>query len=110
LRSAGVRLRGSADEVIRVVRMTIIPAQQSVLPSAVLGWMGGGDIATRQDDRSGTRSAESFFELRASLDESAGARLWHGRSGKLRCALPRKPLLAQWWRDLRQLIQRRLQV
>jgi hypothetical protein len=71
--------------------------------------MGGGDIATRQDDRSGTRSAESFFELRAALDESAGVRLWHGRSGKLRCALPHKPLLAQWWRDLRQLVQRRLQ-
>jgi len=37
------------------------------------------------------------------------AALRHGRSGELRCQLPWRPLLSQWWRIGRQLVQRRFQ-
>jgi putative peptide zinc metalloprotease protein len=110
LRAAGVRLRGQAGERIAVRHVTIIPVQQEVLPSATLGWQGGGAIATRQDDTSGTRAAEPFFEIRASLEPGADVDLRQGRAGKLRCTLPWRPLLSQWYRSLRQLVQRRLQV
>jgi putative peptide zinc metalloprotease protein len=108
--TSGVRLRGEAETLVPVTHATIIPAQQDVLPSAALGWLGGGDIAVRNDDKSGTKSAESFFELRATMDPLTSAQLFHGRSGKLRCELPRRPLLSQWYRTLRQLLQRRFQV
>jgi putative peptide zinc metalloprotease protein len=110
LRAAGVRLRGEADKLVPVTGSTIIPAQQEKLPSAALGWLGGGEIAVKHDDKSGTQSAEAFFELRATLDPDSPAQLWQGRSGKLRCELPWRPLLSQWYRAVRQLLQRRFQV
>jgi putative peptide zinc metalloprotease protein len=110
LRTAGVRLRGQADTLVPVTGATIIPAQQQVLPSAALGWLGGGEIAVKTDDKAGTKSAESFFELRARLDPGTSVELYHGRSGKLRCELPWRPVLSQWYRNLRQLLQRKFQV
>jgi putative peptide zinc metalloprotease protein len=110
LKVAGVRLKGEAATLVPVTGAHIIPTQQEMLPSAALGLAGGGDIAIRQDDKSGTRSAEPFFELRANLDTGTPAQLRHGRSGELRCELPWRPLLSQWYRSLRQLLQRRFQV
>jgi putative peptide zinc metalloprotease protein len=106
----GVRVLGEAEKLVRVTRATIIPAQQQVLPSAALGWQAGGDVAVQSGDQAGTRAVESFFELRATLDPSSPVRLLHGRTGELRCALPPRPLLSQWFRDLRQLLQRRFQI
>ena len=37
-----------AEKILRVTGATIIPAQQEVLPSAALGWLGGGEIAVKQ--------------------------------------------------------------
>ncbi len=111
VRAAGVRLRGQAGELIPVGALTIMAAPQTQLPSAALGWQGGGDIAVRADDSSGMRAAESFFEMRASLDGGdTAAMLRHGRSGELRCRLPWRPLLAQWWRLGRQIVQKRFQL
>jgi putative peptide zinc metalloprotease protein len=110
LRAAGVRLQGDSGEIVRVTGATMIPAQQEKLPSAALGWLGGGEIAVSHDDKSGMKSAEAFFELRAALDPHVAAQLWHGRSGKLRCDLPWRPLLPQWYRRVRQLMQKRFQV
>ena len=48
--------------------------------------------------------------LRASVEPSAGVMLLHGRSGKIRVEMRPEPLLAQWWRKLRQLLQKRYQI
>jgi len=110
VRPAGVRLRGQAGERIPVSSLMVMAAPQNQLPSAALGWQGGGEIAVRGDDTSGTKTAESFFEVRADLDPTASAALLrHGRSGELRCLLPWRPLLSQWWRLGRQLVQKRFQ-
>jgi putative peptide zinc metalloprotease protein len=101
----GVRLPGQADDRVPVSALKVIESRQEILPSAAMGWQAGGDIATRGDDQSGRRSAEPFFEVRATLDAAATDRLWHGRSGKLRCRLPASPLLGQWSRRLRQAFQ-----
>jgi len=103
---AKVRLHGQAGVELPVVVHKIIPAEHQTLPSAALGWRGGGEVAVALDDPSGTRAAEPFFELRATLGDTAGATILHGRSGKVRFDLVPEPLLHQWVRKLRQLLQK----
>ena len=110
IRRAAVRLNGDADTGIPVSAWRVIPGEQKMLPSAALGWKGGGDIPVAADDNSGSRTVEPFFEVVAKLDSSAGVRLLDGRSGKIRFALPAEPLLPRWTRELWQLLQKRYQV
>jgi putative peptide zinc metalloprotease protein len=107
IRSAQVRLRGQAALVLPVVRQQIIPVEHEVLPSAALGWRGGGEVAVALSDSAGLRTKEPFFELRASIQPAAGVSVLHGRSGKIRFQLEPQPLLHQWIRKLRQLLQKR---
>ncbi len=110
LQASQVRIRGQADTVLPVKDIQVIPAQQETLPSAALGWLAGGEIATSADDSTGARAAEPFFELRALVSPQPGVRLVHGRSGKIRIELKPEPMLQQWYRRLRQLLQRKYQV
>ena len=105
-----VRIIGQAGHVIPVGSARVIPAQQELLPSAALGWFSGGEIATSSGDQTGRRAAEPFFELRAPLDAPDAVNLHHGCSGRIRFALEPEPLLRQWVRKLRQLVQKRYQV
>jgi putative peptide zinc metalloprotease protein len=109
VRASQVRLHGEAGEALGVTRQTIIPAEQQYLPSAALGWRGGGEIALDPTDNRGLKTAEPFFQVVASIEPDAPARLLHGRSGKIRFSLPPEPLLKQWTRKLQQLLQRRFQ-
>jgi putative peptide zinc metalloprotease protein len=110
IRQSQVRIRGEAGTSLLVKSVRVIPAEQQMLPSAALGWAAGGDIATAHSDPHGTRAVESFFELRATLEPHGSVRLLHGRSGKIRIELGNEPLLAQWYRKLRQVLQKRYQV
>ena len=105
---AEVRLAGAEDEALPVGHMRMIPANQEHLPSAAVGWLGGGDIPVASTDPKGLRPQESFFELRGQL-QGPPAALRHGCSGKIRFTLPPEPLLRQWERKLRQLFQRQFQ-
>lgn len=109
-RQSAVRIRGEAGATLPVQSVRVIPAEQRTLPSAALGWQAGGEIATAQSDPHGMRAVESFFELRATLPHEAGVRLLHGRSGRIRVELGNEPLFAQWYRKLRQMLQKRYQV
>jgi len=106
IRGAHVRLRGQAGVELPITGQKIIPAEHQTLPSAALGWRGGGEVAVALDDPNGTRAAEPFFELRATLGDADTATLLHGRSGKVRFDLAPEPLLPQWLRKLRQLLQK----
>ena len=108
--SSQVRILGQVASALRVKTIHVIPAQQEKLPSAALGWAGGGEIAISQRDPSGAHAAEPFFELRASIEPSGGVTLLHGRSGKIRVGMRPEPLLGQWWRKLRQLLQKKYQI
>jgi putative peptide zinc metalloprotease protein len=105
-----VRISGQAATDLPVRAVRVIPAQQQLLPSRALGWLGGGDVAVSQADPEGLRTAEPFFELRATVQAVGDVRLLHGRSGKIRLELQREPLLTQWYRKTRQLLQRRYQI
>jgi putative peptide zinc metalloprotease protein len=108
--NATVRLNGDAGTTVSVNAWRVIPGEQKMLPSAALGWKGGGDIPVEADDNSGNRTVEPFFEVVGKLDSSAGVPLFDGRSGKIRFALPAEPLLSRWVRDVWQLLQKRYQV
>ena len=76
-----------SDETIEVSSMSIIPYQKQELPSAALGWLGGGEIATSNKDSSGTKAMESFFEVRAHIVNNNKSSFLHGRSGILKIEL-----------------------
>jgi putative peptide zinc metalloprotease protein len=90
-----VRVHGQAGKNLDVTAYQIIPYQQETLPSAALGWFGGGEVAVSVKDETGLKAAEPFFQIYANIHPSAEAALFHGRSGKLRFTLNPKPLLIQ---------------
>lgn len=104
-----VKLYGQADVSIRAGDLKLIPYQQQRLQSAALGWLGGGDIAVKPDDRSGNTAAESFFALYVAVPQKLPEQLTplHGMSGQVRLELPGKPLFWQGRRALMQLMQKR---
>lgn len=110
LAGAEVRLRGEAGEVLQAKRWEVIPGAQRRLPSAALGWHGGGEMPVASDDPQGLKSTEPFFEVRAELPAVGKAALLHGRSGRIRFDQEWEPLLPRWIRSLRQLLQKRYQL
>jgi len=107
---AEVRLFGQGGVNLEVVDYEIIPFQHERLPSAALGWLAGGEVAVSMADESGLVAAEPFFQIYAHLKSRPAAALLHGRAGKLRFTLQPAPLLNQWARKLRQLLQKRYQL
>jgi putative peptide zinc metalloprotease protein len=107
IRSAEVRLYGQAERGLRPGSFIRIPMEQTSLPSAALGLGAGGEVAVSVTDTSGTRAAESFYEVRLDLPRETARSLFHGQSGKALFRLPAEPLLKQGWRALRQLVQER---
>ncbi|MEZ5303830.1 MAG: hypothetical protein R3F11_24780 [Verrucomicrobiales bacterium] len=71
VRGAEIRLPGEAGRTLPVAAFRIVPAQQEALPSAALGWMGGGPIEVAATDSSGVRAAEPFFLVIADVAVAA---------------------------------------
>lgn len=105
-----VRLKGQADIKILVDTMIIIPMEREHLPSSALGFFGGGDIAVKSTDTSGTATVEPFYEVRVGVESAEKVALMHGRSGYVSISLGNQPLLWQWIRKIRQLIQKNYKV
>ena len=102
-----VRLHGNAGTVWNLTERQVIPAEKRELPSAALGWQGGGDVAI-SGRNSGLETREGFFEVRALFPPASV--LTDGVSGAIRFDLPREPLGVQWVRKVRQLFQKRFGV
>ena len=85
----------------------ILPAGQEQLPSEALGYAVGGSVRTAAGDRKGTKAAEPFFEVHILPGPDAPARIRSGQRVVVRLSLASKPLAAQWWRSLLQLLQSR---
>ncbi len=104
-----LRVLGQADRLIEVERVVLLPYQLDRLPSAALGWLGGGDLAVSNQDAKGEKAAEEFFEVRLTLkpDSAADVVLAHGMRGLLRLTLPPRSLYDRIDESLRQLVQKR---
>jgi putative peptide zinc metalloprotease protein len=107
-----VRLMHARGVDLPVARLRLVPYQRQRLMSPVLGFGGGGEVAVRPDDASGTLATEPFFELQAELADPALAGLvaYHGLSGVLRVPVPARPLWERTVAALRQLLQQRYQL
>lgn len=110
INKAEVRLFGQGGTNLEVEAFQIIPFQHEKLPSAALGWVGGGEVAVSTTDETGLQAAEPFFQIYAVLMLDPAVTFFHGRSGKLRLTLLPKPLLFQWGHKFLQLLQRRYQI
>lgn len=110
VKSSAVKLSGQSEITIPVLDYIKIPMEHTNLPSAALGWAGGGEVAIDTTDSRGIKAAEPFYELKARISLDTKASLLHGRSGRMMFTLEKAPLLRQWWRNLRQLVQKRYQI
>jgi putative peptide zinc metalloprotease protein len=109
-----LRVQGRPDLETTGAIQEIWPAGRQTLPSPALGLMAGGSVATVQDDREGVKSAERFFEIRVAPEpivvDGRTVPLMAGQRVAARFELSPKPLIAQWYRSLLQLVQRRFHV
>ncbi len=110
IRGANVRLYGDASTKLPVSDWRVIPGEQKLLPSAALGWRGGGEVPVSADGENASHAAEPFFEVVGKVESRDGVPLLDGRSGKIRFALPGEPLMQRWFRRLWQLLQKRYQI
>ncbi|NOQ42678.1 MAG: hypothetical protein GQ563_09310 [Desulfuromusa sp.] len=104
-----VRLVGIENSEFRVKNYQVIPFEQGKLPSAVLGWKGGGAIPVTGTDAQGLQTIEPFFLISADLEKTTNQSLRHGHSGQIRFNLPAEPLMKQLYRKTRQFLQQRYQ-
>ncbi len=107
---AEVRLDYEVGSVLTVPEWRVIPGEQRVLPSPVLGWGGGGDVPVALDDEKANRTAEPYFKVIGTLHNQDGTALFDGAAGKIRFEVGTEPLLSGWIRRLRQLLQTRYQL
>jgi putative peptide zinc metalloprotease protein len=111
LRDSDARLSGSSDRRLTVSHWKVNPGGQQVLPSAALGWAGGGDVPVANDnDSQGDHTVEPFFEIRGDITNQSDVVLLDGRSGRARFWLEPEPLIPRWFRSLRQLLQKRYEI
>jgi len=107
IQSSEVRLYQNASLTYPVTDQTVVPGGQEKLPTAALGWLAGGEIQTKEGDKSGMTSAEDFYLVRSSLAvPEEEARPLGAVTGQIRFSLPPEPLRSQWGRSLRQLFQK----
>ncbi len=110
IRKAQVRLYGQEGNDIEVEKFEIVPYQHDKLPSAALGWMGGGEVAVSMSDDTGLNTSEPFFLIFADVKFNPDVVFFHGRSGKIRFSMNNEPLVVQWGRSIRQLLQKRYHI
>ena len=104
-----VRLVGQSDETLAIDQLVVLPYQRNRLPSAALGWMGGGDMPVSAQDSKGETSAEDFFEVRARVvtTPEQHVALVSGIKGVLCIDMPSRSLYSRLQETVRQLIQKR---
>ncbi|MFO8027183.1 MAG: hypothetical protein R6U56_05930 [Opitutales bacterium] len=109
MKDVSIRFPGSAGRLVEPDGVRIVPGRQEFLPSPALGWKAGGPVRVREDDPDGVRASEPFFLVMLEVEDS-GAPLHHGRVGLVRFRVENEPYAFQWYRKLRQVVQKRFQL
>jgi putative peptide zinc metalloprotease protein len=107
--TSAVRLRLSErlDRPVRAQINRAVPLATDHLPSAVLGTLGGGELAVDPGDPRGVKVLQEIFQIELKLDDPA-TRL--GGRAYVRFDHGSEPLAHQWYRRARQLFLRRFHV
>lgn len=104
-----VKLLSNIKETLPIETLSIIPYETNELPSASLGWQGGGEIMTTMEDEKGVQSAEAYFKVIATLADREGLYLYNER-GVLRLKVPDKRLFESALESLKKLLQKRYKI
>lgn len=104
------RATGSVWTALETREWHVAPGQKTRLPSASLGWSGGGPVEIDSSEASGVAAREPFFEVRTHVVEDPNVVLRHGQTARLHFRLRAEPLFTQVRRWLRQLVQQRYQL
>jgi len=104
-----MRVRGRPEVLVEGQVVKVLQAARRELPSAALGYAGGGTLAVDTQDEQGTRAEKPFFEvqIKPTVQPGGAASLHAGQRVVVRFTLPGTPLLKQWWLTIRQVIQQR---
>lgn len=105
--SVSIRLAGRLSEELPASIIREVPAATNRLPSAALGGGNGGLFATDPEDSAGVVTLEPIFRIELSIPAS-GQRI--GERVYVRFDHGSEPLASQWYRRLRQVFLRRLNV
>jgi len=108
-----VKLFGSPKHPLLISGIAVNPYQKDELPSAALGWLGGGEVAVSTTDRSGKKTTESFYELSGTLkpqNDPVSPKVLHGRAGILRISLPSQTFFHLAIMKVRQTLQKRYKI
>ncbi|MEO0413462.1 MAG: site-2 protease family protein [Verrucomicrobiota bacterium] len=106
--SVEVVAAGQMGDKILVTEREVIPGGQTTLPSASLGWAGGGAIKLAKDDSTGVVAAEEFYLVRCELPKDLGpVEVYKAMTGVARFKLEPEPLIRQWERALRRVFEGR---
>lgn len=110
-----LKVKGYPDMAFTGVIEKVNPAGNRQLPSPAIGIMVGGSIEVDTSDQHGTKAAENIFIVTIkpkNLEENPGVveKLLSGQRVVARFTMPEKPLGTQWYRAVRQLVQKRFQI
>lgn len=108
-RHVDVRLAERVSAVIPAEIRAEVPAAVEKLPSAALGIQGGGAIAIDPRDPQGMKTMETVFQFDLGLPPGTAVTRVGGRV-YVRFDHGTAPLVHQWYRSIRQLFLRRLNV
>lgn len=114
-RTVEIRIAGHPEVLLLGRIYKVYPAGSRRLPSPALSTGMGGTIATDPKDQHAITAVEEFCEVQIDSIHNADPKgpapeLFSGQRVTVRVDLPEKPLAAQWWRSLMQLIQQKFQV
>jgi len=108
----GIRVARRPDLALTGTVDRIYDAGSQQLPSPALSSRAGGTVHVKPDDERGTTAIEPHFEIRIHPQVGSGGTmpLHAGQRVVVRFALPARPLVVQWWRAARQMLQQRFQI
>jgi putative peptide zinc metalloprotease protein len=104
-----LRLAGRRGQALTLSHLHMVPYQRQRLMSPSLGFGGGGEVAIRPEDSTGTTAAEAFYEIQGEFGVGAlpADLALHGMSGVLHVPVAARPLGTRLWSSLQQLLQHR---
>ena len=104
-----IRIAGMPDSEFKGIIFHKEQSGGKELPSAALGYAGGGSIETDMTEKSGLKSAERTFQVFIKpVNENTS--LLAGQRVKIRCATPQKPLVVQWWQSILRLMRKKFRI
>lgn len=110
--TASVKFFGQGEKEFYLENVRLIPFARNQLPSAALGWFGGGDISVSSEDSDGKKTTEFFFEISGTfiLNEKDKHIIKEGRTGVLKVELEKSSLGRQIYIKINQLLQKRYKI